>query len=232
MPDYSCVLFDLDHTLWDYDTNCAEALYELYHSYELKNLGIETFDTFHASFKTINTNLWDRYDLGEIHRDVIRLERFDKILKALGVDEYKLSLRISDEYVKESPKKKNLMPGAKETLDYLAAADYQIYIITNGFDEIQSTKLISSGIEHYFLDVVTSQKAGHKKPAKEIFHFALNKGGHAAAEAIMIGDNLVTDIGGAKNASIDSVYFNPNKIEHSTEVHYEISSLRDLMKIL
>jgi putative hydrolase of the HAD superfamily len=232
MPNYSCVLFDLDHTLWDYDTNCAEALHELYHSHELRNLGIETFETFHASFKTINTDLWDRYDRGEIHRDVIRFERFDRILKALGLDESTLSMRISDEYVNESPKKKNLMPEAKETLDYLATAGYPLYIITNGFDEIQSTKLSASGIEHYFLDVVTSQKAGHKKPAKEIFQYALNKGGYSAAEAIMIGDNLVTDIGGAKNASIDAVYFNPHKIKHEVDVLYEINSMNQLKQIL
>jgi len=232
MAQYNCVLFDLDHTLWDYETNCAEALHELYHSYELKNFGIETFDAFHSNFITINTDLWDRYDRGEIHRDIIRFERFDRILKKSGVDHYDLSIRLSDEYVNESPKKKNLMPGAKETLEYLSKLNYSLYIITNGFDEIQSIKLSSSGIEGYFLDVVTSQKAGHKKPAKEIFHYALAKGGFSPHQGIMIGDNLLTDIGGAKNASIDTVYFNPNKIEHNESVNFEIIALNDLQKIL
>ena len=232
MAHYTCVFFDLDHTLWDYETNCAEALLELYDSYQLKNKGIESFESFHKSFSKVNTDLWDRYDRGEIHRDMIRFERFDRILKNLGVIDYELSLRVSDDYVNESPKKKNLMPGAKETLAYLAAVGYPLYIITNGFDEIQSTKLLSSGIDSYFVEVVTSQRAGHKKPAKEIFHYVLNKAGHAANKAIMIGDNLTTDIGGASNAGIDAVYFNPNKIQHHTEVDYEINHLLELQQIL
>jgi YjjG family noncanonical pyrimidine nucleotidase len=232
MPLYSCVFFDLDHTLWDYETNCKEALQELYHSYGLNNFGVPSFHDFHTSFNVINTNLWDRYDRGEIHRDVIRFERFDRILKEFGVNHYEMSLKLSDDYVNESPKKKNLMPSAGIVLEYLSSKNYPMYIITNGFDEIQSTKLQSSGIEKYFQEVVTSQKAGYKKPAKEIFHYALDKEGILSHQAIMIGDNLITDIGGAKNAAIDAVYLNPTGVSHNENVTYEIRSLNELTTIL
>jgi putative hydrolase of the HAD superfamily len=69
---------------------------------------------------------------------------------------------LSDEYVMQSPKKSALMPNALESLDYLASR-YHMTIITNGFEEIQGTKLASSGITHYFKSVVTSARAGHKK---------------------------------------------------------------------
>ncbi len=232
MSDYSCIFFDLDHTLWDYDTNCKEALHELYHSYELTNYGVASFNDFHNTFKVVNTHLWDRYDRGEIHRDIIRFERFDRILKELGINEYDMSLKLSDDYVNESPKKKNLMPGAIPTLDYLTSKNYPLYIITNGFDEIQEIKLKSSGIDNYFLDVITSQKTGHKKPAKEIFHYGLNIGGFKPSHAIMIGDNLLTDVGGSLNAGIDAVFFNPNQVNHTEKVTYEISALSELIEIL
>ena len=48
----------------------------------------------------------------------------------------------------------------------------------------------------------------------------------------MVGDNLLTDIAGAKNAGIDSVFFNPGQIIHSTSVTYEISHLTALKNIL
>src|SRR5437879_5871177 len=105
-------------------------------------------------------------------------------------------------------------------------------IVTNGFDEIQSTKLSSSGIDHYFQSIITSARAGHKKPAKEIFEFALSESNVSAHEAIMIGDNLLTDIAGAVNAKIDTVFFNPNKIQHQTDVSYEIKTLTELMNFL
>ena len=228
---YKCILFDLDHTLWDYETNSAETLHELFHQHKLNEKGINSFSDLYKTFDEINTNLWDQYDTGKIHREVIRYERFHKILLALGVDDYELSLNLSNDYVSESPKKGALMPNAHTILDHLTAK-YSLCIITNGFEEIQSTKLASSGITNYFKSVVTSARAGHKKPAKEIFEFALAENGFRASEAIMIGDNLLTDIAGARNASIDTVLFNPNKIAHQEKVDYEIRDLMELKNII
>jgi len=231
MKSYKCILFDLDHTLWDYETNSREALSELYVQFELKERGILSESDLYKTFYTINNELWDLYDRGMIHRDVIRKDRFHKVLMELGVDDYEMSLKFSDEYLQHSPKKKNLMEGCIETLDYLLPK-YPMVIVTNGFDEIQSTKLTSSGIHHYFKDVVTSARAGHKKPAKEIFEFALNENKVEAHETIMIGDNLLTDIAGAKNALIDTVFFNPNRIDHESSVNFEIETLRELKNFL
>jgi HAD superfamily hydrolase (TIGR01549 family) len=116
-------------------------------------------------------------------------------------------------------------------LDYLKEK-YPMYIITNGFEEIQGTKMASSGITHYFDGVITSARAGHKKPSKEIFEFALNENGFQPHDCVMVGDNLLTDMAGARNASIDQVFYNPNEISHQEEVSYEIRSLKELTAIL
>lgn len=231
MAQFKCIFFDLDHTLWDYETNSAETLFELYNQHTLFEKGVDSFPNFLKTFVTINTNLWDQYDTGKIHRDVIRYERFHKILLTLGIDDYDLSLNLSNDYVAEAPKKGGLMPNALALLDHLTEK-YPLSIITNGFEEIQSTKLASSGITHYFKSVVTSARAGHKKPAKEIFEFALAEAGFQASDAIMIGDNLLTDIAGARNASINTVLFNPNKIVHQEKVDYEIHDLLELKNII
>lgn len=225
------MIFDLDHTLWDYDANCAEALRELYEINNLQEKGIASFEDLLRVFMEWNTKMWDQYDLGIIQREVIRYQRFNQILLSLGVDDYQLSLSISKDYVSLSPTKKNLIPNAKIILDYLKHK-YKMLIITNGFEDIQSTKLSASGISNYFDNVITSEKAGHKKPAKEIFDYALHNGNFSANEVIMIGDNLNTDIKGAHNASIDSVYFNPLGKQHTTTLKYEISDLIELKSIL
>src|SRR5258706_12416644 len=113
---YKCLLFDLDHTLWDYETNSREALSELYIDFGLTKKGIEEED-FLQTFYVINNELWDQYDRGMLHRDVIRNERFHRILLALGVDEYDMSLQLSHEYIRVSPKNKHLIKAFKETLD-------------------------------------------------------------------------------------------------------------------
>ncbi len=231
MAGYQCVFFDLDHTLWDYETNCAEAMAVLYHRYELELRTTASFPEFLRTFIRINNALWDQFDRGQIHRDVLRYERFHRILKEVGVDDYEMSLQLSRDYLSESPKGKNLIPQAIETLDYLAAG-YPLYIITNGFDEIQLTKLASSGIDKYFKKIITSEQAGHKKPAREIFDYALAKNGFHSHQAVMIGDNLLTDMAGARNAEMDHVFFNPTRAPHEDPVTYEISSLQELKDIL
>lgn len=228
---YKCVIFDLDHTLWDYDKNCAEALLELYEKKGLKEKGVATFDKFLDVFMELNSQMWDQYDLGVIQQDVIRYQRFHRILLALGVDDYKLSLSMSSDYVALSPTKKNLLPNARLILDYLKEK-YRMLIVTNGFEDIQATKLSSSGISNYFDGVITSEAAGHKKPAREIFEYAMTHSNYRPHDVIMIGDNLNTDIKGAHNASIDSIYFNPLRKEHNTEVKHEISDLIELKSIL
>jgi putative hydrolase of the HAD superfamily len=230
MKAYKCILFDLDHTLWDYETNSREALSELYIQFELQGRGVGE-EHFLRTFYGVNNELWDLYDRGLLHRDVIRNERFHRILMQHGVNDYPMSLQFSAAYLEQSPQKKNLMEGCIETLDYLAPK-YSMVIVTNGFDEIQSTKLRASGIDHYFKDMVTSARAGHKKPAKEIFEFALRENNVDARETVMIGDNLLTDIAGAKNASVDTIFYNPNKTAHQTAVNFEIETLRDLKNLL
>lgn len=225
------MIFDLDHTLWDYDSNCIEALLELYDKNNLKKRGVASFENLRDVFMEMNTQMWDQYDLGIIQRDVIRYQRFHRILLELGIDDYQLSLSMSSDYVALSPTKKNLLPNAKNILEYLEKK-YKLLIITNGFEEIQSVKLKSSGISAYFDKVVTSELAGHKKPAKEIFEFALAGSNLNLNEVIMVGDNLNTDIKGATNAGIDSAYFNPNRKPHQHKMKYEISDLIELKSIL
>jgi len=228
---YKRVFFDLDHTLWDYESNSEEALSELFERYELAKMGSVPFREFFQHFVAINTRLWDQYDRGQIAREVIRHDRFHQVFQQSGVDNYELSLSFSSDYIQESPRKRKLVPYAKEILEYLRGK-YPLYIITNGFEEIQGTKLESSGIAPYFTNVITSARAGHKKPSKEIFEFALSENGFRSHESIMIGDNLLTDIAGARNASIDQVFYNPNGVPHQEIVHYEIRSLQELINIL
>lgn len=232
MKKYTCLLFDLDHTLWDYETNSEQTLKVLFLQYGLEQKGVTSFPYFFETFVRINTNLWNLYDKGLIGQDVIRLERFHKVFVEAGIEDYALSLKFSVEYLAELPKRENLLPHAKETLEYLHKKKYPMIIVTNGFDEIQATKMSSSGIHHYFKNIVTSQRAGNKKPSKEIFEFALNEAGHKPIDAIMIGDNLLTDIAGARLAGLDTVYFNPSRQPHGEHVTFEINSLIELRKML
>lgn len=227
---YKCIFFDLDHTLWDYECNARETLQELHAAHSLQERGV-AFEEFHRHFKEINFRLWQLYDRGQISNEVIRHHRFRRVLEQFGISDDKLSDDLAHEYFYSCPKKANLVPHAKEVLEYLSA-HYALTVITNGFDEIQSVKLMAGNITHYFDHVITSQKAGFKKPSREIFDYALSVNNLRCHEVIMIGDNLLTDIAGARNASIDTVFYNPAALEHAEEVKHEIRCLSELQKIL
>ena len=116
---YKCIFFDLDHTLWDYETNSAETLFELYGGYNLHSRGIALFEDFLNRFKKVNTDLWNLYDKGLIDSDVIRRERFKQILEPFNAYEVKLSDDLSRDYLDICPRKGKLMPHATDTLNYL-----------------------------------------------------------------------------------------------------------------
>ena len=228
---YCTVFFDLDHTLWDYETNSCNTLTELHAHYGLHDRGISDVQAFLDQFRIVNNELWDLFDTGRIASDVIRKERFRRILGHFGLNDEKLDRDLSADYLDQCPRKGQLMPYAMEVLNYLTDR-YRLTVITNGFDEIQQLKLAAGNLHGYFDHIITSQKAGHRKPAREIFEYALYHNDTQCHEAIMIGDNLVTDIGGARGANIDAVFFNSERRSHSEAPDFEISSLLELKSIL
>lgn len=230
MSKYKVVFFDLDHTLWDFNRNSAETLQELHAEHQLDKEGID-FEKFLTAFNSVNTDLWDKYDRGLIDRSVIRYQRFKIIFESLLFANNTIAESLSAQYLELSPRKGHLVEGALEILQQCHRR-LPLFVITNGFTEVQHRKARSGGIENYFDGFITSEHAGHKKPAPEIFDFALKNAGFGASEAVMIGDNLLTDIGGAQAANIDSVFFNPERVPHQATPTYEIEKLAQLPQII
>jgi YjjG family noncanonical pyrimidine nucleotidase len=230
---YKHIFFDLDHTLWDHDTNSRLALEEVYQSFGLQEIGIASCDDFNTTFKETNFQLWDKYEAGQINQSQLRYQRFRLVFNKLGVHNHDLCDTISESYMEISTKKSNLLPNAQETLKYLQPK-YPLHIITNGFDEVQSVKMEVGQITHFFREIITSQNSGYKKPDSRIFEYALKKVGAFAGECLMIGDSFQSDIVGATRAGIDAVFFNPEQRNQdiSLKPKYEIRDLEELRWIL
>ncbi len=152
-------------------------------------------------------------------------------LNDLGNFDNILAENLSKDYIRMSPLKTNLFPDTIEVLSYLRKK-YILHIITNGFSEIQGVKIKNSVLDVYFETMITSEEADVRKPDKLIFEYSLNKTGAKAEESIMVGDDLIVDILGAKAAGMDQVYFNYNNNKHNESITYEIISLKKLKTIL
>lgn len=227
---YKAVFFDLDHTLWDFESNSRQTLSDLFHQY-INPIFEAELEQFIRLFRRVNDNLWDDYNRGLIDKNVIRERRFVEIFAHLDIDDEELAQKISKKYLFACPRQARLLPNTIEILEYLAP-NYELHILTNGFDDVQSIKLECSGINNYFQSVITSESAGHKKPALDFFSHALSSTDVQSHEVIMVGDNLKTDIAGAINASIDAVYFNPSGNGRPHKAHHEITDLLELTDIL
>jgi putative hydrolase of the HAD superfamily len=118
-----------------------------------------------------------------------------------------------------------------ELLDYLKPK-YHLHLITNGFQEVQDTKLTLSGMKPYFETLTVSEEVGVKKPNPEIFLYALRKAHATAEESLVIGDEMAVDIDGARAAGIDQIYFNISGIPSIGESTFEVNNLLEIKQLL
>jgi putative hydrolase of the HAD superfamily len=228
---YQDLFFDLDRTLWDFDTNSKLALAEIYLLFELKDRGIVDVEAFKEVYTGINEMLWKAYRLGNVRKAELRSLRFAKTLEHFGLKDLHLGVKLGDAYLDISPLKTTLIPDTLAVLDHLAGR-YRMHIITNGFDEVQGLKMTRSGLSPFFTELITSEMAAARKPDPAVFKLAFAKAGTAAVRSLMIGDDLETDIGGARNVGMDQVYFNPESVAHNEEVTHEIRALKELKALL
>ena len=226
---YTDIFFDLDGTLWDFETNSLETLKEIYENHQLEQAGIPDFEQFIQVYHKHNVRLWNLYRAGDLEKEVLKRSRFGDTLNDFGIDNSSLIETIAHEYVSISPTKTNLFQHTHQTLSYLKGK-YRLHIITNGFNEVQFIKLEKSGLSAYFNQIFTSEMAGISKPDARIFNYALNLAGASAENSLMIGDDEEVDIQGALNVGMDALLFtHDNPIAGK---HHCISSLAELQHLL
>ena len=115
--------------------------------------------------------------------------------------------------------------------------DYTICIISNGFEETQYGKINGSGLAPYIDKVILVDHVGVPKPAPEFFDYALKAVSCSRQEAVVIGDSWPSDIVGALNSGIDSIWYNLWQVpmpQYDDQRHLvdEIRDLRELPEIL
>lgn len=212
---YTHLFFDLDHTLWDFESNSRAVFHELF------RLRLEPYDpqmSVHRAqdrYESINADLWSDLRRGAITKADVRRLRFElllqEVLPHVESDRRRIVSELLEvEFVQQTPQQKRLMPGAAEAVQRLHGR-YSLHIITNGFPESQYTKLKYSGLEKYFDSMTTSEEVGAYKPAGAIFEAALQTAGADSTRSLVLGDGWEADILGAAAAGMDQVFYNPGR---------------------
>jgi putative hydrolase of the HAD superfamily len=230
MRRYRHIFFDLDHTLWDFTANSRSTLRELYLDLGLEAKGVAGADDLIEAYEEVNRDLWGRYEQGHIPKEVMRVLRFRTTLARFGVSQRGLAETMSREYLDRCPRRTILFPGVLELLHDLRP-HYRMHIITNGFEEVQSVKLKSSSIDGLFDNMVTSERAGASKPSPVIFEHARRRSGALAEESLMVGDNILSDMLGARQAGWDQAHF-AVEVAPDPEATYQLRHMDDLRTLL
>jgi len=225
------VFFDLDRTLWDFEKNSEVALRILFEEFQLGE-SIPSFKKFHGEYKRVNARFWKAYGEGKISQAELRAGRFRDTLAFFGVNNKTMGADMNAKYIAISPYQTHLFPSTKEVLLDLKEKNYRLHIITNGFKEVQHTKLEQSGLDEFFESVLCSEEVGKSKPHPSVFYEAMSRAQAKANQSVMIGDDFNADIIGAENVGIPGVLFDPNRkyiknrtvnrIENLTEIPNKI----------
>lgn len=228
---YKNLFFDLDDTLWAFSYNARDTFEEMYRKYEYERY-FRSFQHFYGLYEHRNVELWMEYADGIVTKEELNRQRFLYPLEAVGAGDAALAKAFSDDFFAVIPTKSRLMPHAKEVLEYLAPK-YNLYILSNGFQELQCHKMRSSGIDQYFKKVVLSDDIGVLKPWAEIFHFAMSATQSELRESLMIGDSWDNDIAGARGVGMHQVYYNvTDRVEFPFKPTYQITDLKELLQLL
>ncbi|MBC7389809.1 MAG: HAD-IA family hydrolase [Opitutaceae bacterium] len=230
MKKYKHIFFDLDHTLWDFEKNSEETIEEIYKKLELQSR-IKSAHELYKSFEKANRWVWDQYHKDLLGKEAFRSLRFDLALSQHNIKDEKLSLILSEQYLKICPTKPHLIPDSILVLDFLSNK-YTLHLISNGFEETTMQKVENTALKKYFRTITTPTHSGYKKPHELMFDFAIKQAGCNAKESVMIGDDLEADVLGAKRFGMDSIFFNPDGIAHQEVVNFEIKYIKDLIYIL
>lgn len=226
MKKYSTIYFDLDNTLLDFTKSEHKAIKKLLDMY-----GLKSDDQTAKLYSEINRGFWEAFERGEIKKEEIFAGRFKKLLSVLG--ETRDSTAMSNDYFSLLSEGYDVVDGAFEILKFLRDNGYKVYATTNGVAFTQYKRVKNSGLKPFFDGVFVSEEAGHQKPEKEYFDYVMENSDEKNREKILvIGDSQSSDILGAKNAGIDSCWYNPVKAQPTYFSKYQISSLKELEKIL
>lgn len=219
------VLIDIDDTIFDFE-KCS------------KNSFLKTLEKFNLKFKEedfsyfnkVNDILWTKQKLGEINIKEVFIKRDYLMGKYFNIDIEKGLF--NDLFVKFLYDEIEMVDGIEDLLLYLSDK-YKIFTASNGIYKMQENRLKKSNLDKYFDKIFVSEKIGYEKPDERFFQKIMDLTKYSNDDLIMIGDSIKSDIIGAKNSKIKSIYFNnENKKISDKNFTYQVKNLSEIKKIL
>lgn len=230
MTNIKSVFFDADNTIINHKECEKLALIYLF-----ENINISFKEEYQDIFRPLDRKLWDNASKNNptISKEKIPTYRFKKFFELININysDYNRANLLFQEGLSSSVA---LIDNAEEIIKYLYNKKYNIFIITNGLARLQKPRIMNSCIYEFINDIIVSEEIGKSKPDPEIFNVLMERNNITPNESIMVGDSLQKDILGAKNSHIQSIWYNPQKLNNDTNIipEYEINNLLEIKNLL
>lgn len=134
--------------------------------------------------------------------------QFPRQMRELGIKDYNEAMDEADMIAKRKLPDVELYPDALDVLRYLHQSDKKLALLTSSFHENIGHLLDRYNIRELFDVIVAGDDVNHHKPHPECIEKALAELNGSKDEAVIVGDSD-KDLGAAKNAGIDSIWFYP-----------------------
>lgn len=209
LEDLKLILFDLDNTLFSFESYWTQATTDTFYESTLtKEL---PFDEFFFHYRHYDKQFWELHYRGQISLDEVRQQRLIHTLKHFNL---KISIDEANAYFHEFfITLINLLEPNEEINEYLRELKktFQVGIITNGKANEQRSKLDKLHLYEVFTEdeIFISEELGFEKPQREAFHVPLSYYGIDSKQSLYIGDSWNNDVVGAINAGMSAVWINP-----------------------
>ncbi|MDE6602100.1 MAG: YjjG family noncanonical pyrimidine nucleotidase [Lachnospiraceae bacterium] len=229
MGKFTTILWDLDQTLLNFDLSMEHALRAVFNQN-----GLPVNEAVTARYDAINKSYWLRLETGELTKEQVTVGRFRTLFEELGIT-HVTPEKTNADFQRELGNVFFYIDGAKELVILLNERGYRQYVVTNGVNTTQASKMKLSGLDRLMDGVFVSELMGYPKPRKEYFDACFAALPDVTREeCILVGDSLTSDMRGAENAGVASCWFNPEGRAKDVEVRtdYEIRRLEELLQIL
>lgn len=225
MTMIKAVLIDIDDTIFDFE-KCSKNAFKK----TLKKLDLFYEEKDFSYFNKVNDILWTKQKLGNINIEEVFIERSSMMSEYFELDiEKEIFNNLFVEFLYDEIE---MIDEVEGLLSYLSDK-YQIFAASNGVYDMQVNRIKKSNLDKYFDEIFVSDKIGFEKPDKRFFQKIMDITKYSNKDLIMIGDSIKSDIIGAKNSNIKSIYFNKENKKNSDEnFTYQVKNLSEIKKIL
>lgn len=227
MPQFTHVLFDLDHTLFDFEESRRVAFAAVLDEAQVTDHGT-LLDTFHS----VERPLWNGLERGELTLETLNDRRFAELVQVAGLDADPAAM--SSSYLHWLGRTGGLFTGARELLDSLAQI-CTLALITNGYAKVQRARMINFDLARYFTAITISDELGVAKPNPAFLdHTFAELGNPDKASTLLVGDSLTSDMTAANRYEISSCWYNPGEklLDGDVSIDFEVASLDQITSIV